>query len=147
MLRATVCFSLMFACASISALAGQATIGATIDAYARAFSTCDPAALAAVSDADGTGFGVTGTLGRLDDGSLKRQCDAGVRFTMKVLIVDSVEGATQAFAAVMTSGTVKTAGGRTLDNPLRISFVLTRNAPGDTWRIRHTHISALQPIK
>ncbi len=147
MFRATICLSLLLAGASTHTSASNATIGATINAYARAFNACDPAAFAAIADSDGTGFGVSGALGRADDGSFKRQCDAGVRFTMKVLIVDSVEGATQAFAAVMATGTVKTADGRTLDNPLRISFVLTRKAPGDAWRIRHTHMSAFQPVK
>lgn len=148
MFRATTCLSLLLlACASSYASASNATIGATIDAYARAFNACDPAELAAISSAAATGFGVMGVLGRANDGSLKRQCDAGMRFNMKVLIVDSVEGATQAYAAVMATGTVKTADGRTLDNPLRISFVLTRNAPGEAWRIRHSHISAFQPIR
>lgn len=147
MLRATVCLSMMLACASAQASASDATIGAAVNAYARAFNACDQAAFAAIAESDGTGFGVTGAVGRLDDGSFKRQCDNGVRFNMKVLIVDSVESATLAFAAVMAAGTVKTADGRTLDNPLRISFVLTRKAPGDAWRIRHIHTSAFQPIK
>lgn len=147
MFRATIWFSLMLAHASTQASASDVTISAAIDVYARAFNACDSAAFAAIAESDGTGFGVTGAVGRLDDGSFKRQCDNGVRFNMKVLIVDSVEGATQAFAAVMAAGTVKTADGRTLDNPLRISFVLTRRAPGDAWRIRHTHMSAFQTVK
>ena len=46
-----------------------------------------------------------------------------------------------AFAATVVTGPLALADGRTVDNPLRVTFLLEREGSDGPLRIRHTHLS------
>ena len=67
---------------------------------------------------------------------MKRDRDAP-----RAAIVPAALVGVAAFAAPVVTGPLTLADGRTVDNPLRVTFLLERQGSDGPLRIRHTHLS------
>ena len=122
----------------------DAEITSLVQSYRDAFNQCDAALFASLLHPQFSSYGVSGELSRGRDAaaeSMRTQCDTDLRFEMSLDVLDTADSGPLAFAAAVAMGSVTPAGGQTMNNPLRVTFVFEREGADGPLSIRHTHLS------